>query len=263
MYGKKVKALIWNDETFQSKDIRRTFQPVYIFDYGFDTLEEAKQAVTEEDYEEDCFRYVCFCKQWYPAHLHSFYEGMVISRNRIRHYEEAFGNWVTIPRHKNLKPEILDFFAGSNAWQKGIYEDLSIIDESVCVYASEGASISDVETNNTLITFGIPHFSTEICIRTNSYTEHVFQHYYSDKSMEYEMKKVKELRSMGVEYYNPFSKETSINEKEKNRKNRSMLKNVDMDKTVYDNRRISALNGRRIMTPEDVEAARRRFIVIK
>ncbi len=263
MYGKKVKALIWNDETFQSKDIRRTFQPLYIFGDGFETLEAAIKAVLDKDYKEELFRYICFCRQWYPVFLNSFYKGMVITKEYVKYYDEAYGEWETVPYHENVEFKTQCFFAGNKPWQKGIYNDLNIIDENICVYTAKNVPVSGAEEVNSITTFGIPHFATEICIRTNSYTEHVFQHYYSNKSMEYKRKIIIGLRGKGIEYYNPFSKETSKTEKEKNQKNRQLLKGVNLDKTIYDNRRISDINGRRVLTPEDVEAARGRFLIIK
>lgn len=242
MFGKRVKALIWNDFLPGQSDARRWFVANYIFDDGFASLEECKEAVPSPE----MWAYVCFCDNWYAVNADSYYRLIVVSKENIH---ISTGQW----QKADSIPSDIEFHdIGQKLWTQGIFSDFKVIDPALCVVDSEGYQFDAVTTSNTVVAFGIPFFTNFIKIKNDRYVRHILAHYYNDNSMAEKMMRVRELREYGFEYWNPMSDEFVYDENAKNRIKRNAEKGIDMGE-VHDNRPI--IGRYAAMTAEDELAA--------
>ena len=196
---------------------RRCAKAVYVFDDGFESLEEAKKAVENTGCHPENFRYVRFCNGWYAVYVRGYSRNVVISSECIKGNLEAFQETHEITASPELfaSPSVPD----RKPWQHGIVHDLLLADENIAVCTADGNDErSAVMTNNVIITFGIQYFASELCIRSDSYVRHVFSRYFNPLSMEYIWQDIRELRDSGIEYYNPFIKTSSKNYSEQRKK---------------------------------------------
>lgn len=233
MYGKRVNAVIWNDVRNPARgEIKRTrFVASYILDDGFASLEECKAAVPEPSK----WAYVRFCGNWYAVNADSYRCVIVVSREYVRISEYAGGSDSVVTKHLPKKAfleglkDIAPHDIGPRRWTDGVFQDFLRIDPDLQVTYGDGKIYTDpVQFINTVIVLGNFFFATDICIRTDNYVNHVFKHYYNDRSMERVYAEIKGLRSNGIEYWNPFTKNTATDEADKNRQKKAREKDLDM-----------------------------------
>ena len=218
MFGKRVVAVIWNEMSRQSGDKRTRFVAYYLFDDGFSSLSECKQNVPEPEK----WAYVCFCDNWYAVNSDSYHRTIIATKENIILNEDEIEIIDKIPPY--LSPHRIN----QRLWMNGIYLDLETIDSNLKVVDSDGHFPDPVTISNTIVTFGIPCFISEICIRRDTYAKHILTHYFNDRSLECQLEEIKELRDEGYEYWNPFNGERSSNEKEHRRNKRTSEKGIDM-----------------------------------
>lgn len=249
-YGKRVNAIIWNDS--RRRDPRTRFVANYIFDDGFDSLDECATAVPRPaDYA-----YVCFCGQWYAVNLVSYHREIVVSRE-FCHYKR---DWDPVRRCSVSEkiaisefdfPDTMHTDPGRSAWKRGIRTDLERIDADILVCDVSGRPFADrVFINNSIIAFGICFFTNEISIKTDSYVYVVLNHYFGARSVEhFAFSVLPELRKSGVCYWNPYTDDCSYTDSERQAKRRKRESGVDMGE-IIDNRQI--VNGVKVMDAYDL-----------
>ena len=228
MYAKKVTALQWLD-MHASGNPKRRFQALYVFDDGFETREECVQTLQALEYDEDLFALVCFCDQWYAVNITGYKNFVVVSKEHVIYKPEQFADEIVMIAlsevNPSTKPPAYTLKADWKKWAKGIEKDMATIDPDVAVFvAGAKAARNTIMVNNILITLGREFFRTEICIRTKGYAYVVLHNYYNDRSMEYAEEKITNLKSKGVEYYNPFTGETDENVRGKDKRTKAYLK---------------------------------------
>jgi len=232
MFAKKVEAVIWMDRTAKG-DMRRCFTPLYIFDDGFPSIEECMGAVKEQGLSECDFVYLRFCGFWYAVNIHSYKSHVVVTAEHIFSSEFAFSFFskFSIEEAKSIDFRINSFSTDRKKWQDGIEIDLRRIDPDIFIETNAQKKTSVLE-NNTIITFGLHFFKTEICIRTNDYVDHVFANYFNDKSLQYQAETIRYLRIDGTEYYNPFTGSESRSYAESRKKQKELLQGLDPGETI-------------------------------
>jgi len=224
MYGKRVDAVLWNDfdNPVRGEDKRTKFIANYIFDDGFASLEECASAVPDPEK----WAYVCFCENWYAINAQSYISLISVSKEAV-YVKESFD---TISRQKKIPKFIRSHDIGPVFWANGIFCDLADIDPYLMVVRYDGVPFLDIVTiSNTVVAFGMLFFATDICIRTDNYVWHVFPHYFSSNSMKYKIEKIRNLRKHGFQYWNPFSNNVAVNERDKNKQKRIRENNINFE----------------------------------
>lgn len=227
MFAKEVIAITWYSFSTTGKS-ERSFKSLYAFDDGFDSEKACLTKLTELRYNTNHFSTVYFCKQWYAANMTNYKNFVVVTAENIIYSPGPFsGTILTIPMAKAKDaplPKTQPFDPGSKMWAAGIKKDLYKIDDNAVVkFGGIEMTQSGIIANNVLVTFGREFFKTEICIRTDAYTDKVFSHYYSPNSLCYILDKVNTARSAGYEYYNPFTGDVSRSKAESNKKKQLLL----------------------------------------
>lgn len=209
MFVKKVQAVIWTSP--YDMDARRDFKATYVFDDGYESLDECTSKIKELGYDPKLFVFVKFCEQFYAVNICSYYSYVVISRKSLIYNKDHRDKEMTIvplgtsPADRGDLPEI-KMLAQHNFWTPGIQQDLQLIDPNVSM-TWNGMPVDDrtILFNNILITLGREFFITEICIKTDNYVEHVFRNYYNENSMALKRREIEKCRRDGYQYYNPFT----------------------------------------------------------
>ena len=260
MFARKVQSVIWIDRKYRvmGKDARRHFESLYIFCDGFDSIGEAIATVEKTGYCSPSFLYLYFCKMWYPVTINSYYSRLVITKEKIYYTTEPF----TVPHIADT-----DTFNSSSAfltdvpqqdnkkWQDGMCRDLQMIDGNLHFLQVNGERLpeSRILWNNAVISFALNFFVREIKIATDKYVEQVFSNYYSDKSLSYKYENIRTLRNNGYLYYNPFLETASRTEAEKKKKEKTLLKGLNLPPTIE---REEAIPGVKIMREREIHPCR-------
>lgn len=238
MFARKVQSVIWMDRKYQAmgKDARRHFESLYVFCDGFSSIGEAMATAETFGFSSSSFLYLCFCEMWYPITVNSYYSRLVITKEKVYFTIRPFtvpdvadtasfnpsSAVLTVPQQDNKK------------WQDGMCRDMQMIDRDLFLMRADGSRLpeSRILWNNTVISFALNFFVREIKIATDKYVEQVFSNYYSDRSLSYEYEKIQALRNNGYLYYNPFLKIMSRTEAEKRKKEKALLKGLDLPPTI-------------------------------
>ena len=253
MFGCRCRAVIWNDVRNPARGLvkRTDFVANYIFDDGYPTLEECKAVVPQPEK----WAYVLFHNNWYAVNAQSYRKAIVVSKEHAFVKMSRDGHFRCLQQEAPI-PEILEIHnIGPGHWVDGIYCDLLRIDPEISVVRHDGHPYTDAMTiSNTVVVVGIQFFATDICIRNGNYVNHAFKHYFNDRSMEDQLEIIRDLRDQGIEYLNPFTQNTAVDEKDKNRQKRAREKGIDMGEIVDDR---LVLGGVKVMDDSDIFADQR------
>lgn len=159
------------------------------------------------------------------------------------------------PSYRDFESSIKKHKIGPKKWTDGIYQDLLRIDPDLNVVNSKGKPYTGETTIvNTVIAFGTFFFATDICIRTNKYVEHVFYHYYNDRSMESIWLKINHFRKHGIQYWNPFNDNVAMDQNDMRRQKNKREKDIEMGE-ICENREM--FGNTKIMDDSDCFADNR------
>ena len=218
MFIKKVQSVIWMQRPYNG-DGRRDFKATYVFDDGFLNIQSCIDTLQKLGYEPKNFAFVSFCDQWYAVNINSYNSYIIVSADNLffpkgqfepGHHSISKNEW-----NKSRLPAARFLMPDRKRWADGIVHDMMSIDQNITVFTTEGmVSRSSILFNNIVITLGREYFTTEICIRSADYIQHVFGNYYSQKSMSYMMERIAPLMRAGYQYYNPFTGVAARDKKE-------------------------------------------------
>ena len=234
MFAKRVQSVIWMDHTGITKDMRRDFQSTYLFDDGFETIEEMKSKLEELGFTTEHFCILHFCDMYYAVNLHSYRDKIVVTKENVYQQTRAFGTTEkTAVEDFTSKPITTAPSFDTKKWQDGIVVDLVMIDPNISV-SINGRTFTPffIEGNNTIIAFGLNFFITEIRIMTDSYVSHVFANYFNDNSLKFIEKDIQRLVNAGYQYYNPFQQTVSKNDAERKKKLKQQIGELTIPKTI-------------------------------
>ena len=239
MFARKVQSVIWMDRKYQAmgKDARRHFESLYVFCDGFDSKDEAVKETEAFGFCGSSFLYLNFCGMWYPVSIDSYHSRLVITKEKVCYATRPFTvPYIVDAAAFNPSDAVLTDTPqqDNKRWQDGMCRDLQMIDSNLFLIRVDGGRLpeSRILWNNTVISFALNFFVREIKIATNKYVEQVFSNYYSDKSLSYEYEKIQALRNNGYLYYNPFLKTMSRTEAEKRKKEKALLKGLDLPPAI-------------------------------
>ena len=260
MFARKVQSVIWMDRKYQAmgKDARRHFESLYIFCNGFNSIGEAMATAETFGFSSSSFLYMCFCEMWYPITVNSYYSRLVITKEKVYFTTRPFTvPYIVDTAAFNPSDAVLTDTPqqDNKRWQDGMCRDMQMIDEDVFLMRADGSKIpeSRILWNNTVISFALNFFVREIKIATDKYVEQVFSNYYSDRSLSYEYEKIQALRNNGYLYYNPFLKTMSRTEAEKRKKEKALLKGLDLPPAIE---REEEMPGVKLMREREIHPCR-------
>lgn len=240
MFAKKVDACFWVNETASGKKKQR-FAALYVFDDGYKTQEKCEKAIEKLGLTQK-FACISFCGQWYGLSMQSTDTHIVVTKENVYFSLSLYAEYSVYPikeaKHAWFAP--FEFRMDKKFWQDGIYRDLLMVDPNALVVYEGVAHKTGSFAANALVCFGLHFFKTEICIRTDAYTEHAFAHYFGNRELRDISGTIAQLRADGYEYYNPFTKEKSRNYKESHRKTKALLLDVDMANVKSETKAITA-----------------------
>ena len=235
MYGKRCNAVIWNDNYNPARGLvkRTRFVASYIMDDGFPSMEECQASLSHPD----LWAYFCFCGHWYAIHADSYYQEVLVSKEAV-YISKFYQNGGSIREKHHPDYNVSEYIvkkhnAGPRKWTDGIYQDLLRIDPELQVLMSNGKPYrGKANLVNTVIIFGTFFFVTDICIRTDNYVRHVFYHYFNERSMDFNWRKIEIFRSQDQEYWNPFSNHTAKDSKDMQKQKRMREKGISMGEII-------------------------------
>lgn len=232
MFAKRVLSMSWRSPfaSLMGTSENNELISLYVFDNGFASRSEAESYLREMRLDTGAFAYIYFCGQWYPVNIYSYRRHTLVTREGVLYSLKEFGEKYRIlaedcaagqiPVARRLCPD-------TKKWRDGICRDLQLIDDSLRVEYPYGRSgvvnPNSILWNNTVITFGLRFYKTEICIADDYHVEKIFPRYYNRRSMEFERDTISLLRAEGKKYYNPFAKTASRNEEERKEKEKKLL----------------------------------------
>lgn len=204
-YGKRVSSISWDD--YRSCDNKKEFDAEYIFDDGFDSIDEIKAALPEPEK----YVYVRFCDQWYAVNGRGRSFWLVVAADKC--YECSSGIIRIFPLAAYSFPKIHYHDAGRSRWREGVFLDLVRIDPDIEVQSADGQPAGDLtEASNTIIMFGSLFFTGELLVGSDGILNNVLPYYYGGDDLDKKWAEADRLRRSMVYSWNPFTGECSHSE---------------------------------------------------